>query len=64
MFDGYQIAVIYFILAPRYQIAAWCKSSVRQIGLKLRIQTHTELSILLSDEVVNIGRERHLDLPP
>ena len=47
-----------------YQMAAWCKSSVRQIGLKLRIQTHTEFSLLLSHEVVKIGRERHLDLSP
>ena len=47
-----------------YQMAAWCKSSVRQIGLKLRIQTHTEFSLLLSAEVVKIGVEGHVDVPP
>ena len=46
------------------QMAAWCESSVRQIGLKLRIQTHTEFSLLLSHEVVKIGVEGHLDVPP
>jgi len=48
----------------RNQMAAWCESSVRQIGLKLRIQTHTEFSLLLSHEVVKIGVEGHLDVPP
>ena len=47
-----------------YQMSAWCKSSVRQIGLELRVQTHTELSVLLSAEVIKIGVEDHFDVHP
>ena len=47
-----------------YQMAAWCAKMARAIGLKLRIQTNTELSVLLSVEVIKIGVEDHLDVPP
>ena len=47
-----------------YQMAAWCAKMAGAIGLKLRIQTNTELSVLLSYEVIKIGVEDHLDVPP
>ncbi len=46
-----------------YQMAAWCAKLARAIGLKLRIQTNTEFSLLLSAEVVKIGLEDKLDVP-
>ncbi len=46
-----------------YQMAAWFAKMARAIGLKLRIQTHTEFSLLLSAEVVKIGLEDQLDVP-
>ena len=47
-----------------YQMAAWCAKMAKAIGLKLRIQTNTEFSLLLSAEVVKIGVEGHVDVPP
>ena len=47
-----------------YQMAAWFAKMARTIGLKLRIQTHTEFSLLLSAEVVKIGSLGHVDVPP
>ena len=45
----------------RNQMAAWCAKMARQIGAKLRIQIKTELSVLLSAEVIRIGVEDHID---
>ena len=44
----------HFVVFDWNQMAAWCKKMARQIDAKLRIHTDTELSVLLSAEVVEI----------